>query len=185
MEDIKNFDIPEFIDLTEDKGKTKKVPKKETKLILEERGRLPKINRTLRDIYSGEEKIVNPDQYQALYDYWGSHEKIEKNFISKETEMQMRENPIRFWLLHGQLLQNLAIQLKAIYEDFFRLNDPGYFVRESKRLFTENNIALYDFEPLNTQNKTLNGVIIKNIPFVGNILIKPYENRQNRITLGN
>jgi hypothetical protein len=172
--------------------KTQKSAKKNTKPILtEERERLPRSNRTIVCPYCGNDKTLNPDQYQAYYDFLGSEEKIEREFICKDCEMESKRNPIKFWYKHGELLQDMARHTKIAF-DLFNKSSKGNEEFNSMRsmVLFHTKEAQFDDSDVEFVARQLNNgfpefhtLKLHKIPHVGTISIKPYEDKKNRIEI--
>jgi hypothetical protein len=179
MENINSIIIPDF---KAKKSRLKKQPQK----ILVEKQSLSRINRPLNCRYCESEKILNPDQYQNLFDLHGSEEKLKEEFFCKPCEMNMRGNPFLFWSIYGEHFHILSKNLKTVFEiyktsskspsDAIALQTMSFsFLKECK--ISDNN---YEFIII---DKLPIGMKIKNIPYVGTIVLNIYENRKNRITI--
>lgn len=183
MENITDFVLPVL-----DKPEKQKKQKKQPKQILEERPRLPRTNRTIKCAFCSSEKILNPDQYQGLFDYWGNEEKIEREFMCKDCDVAQKENPILFGAKHGELFINLTKKIRAAFEVFnssTRTNEHIVALQNMVNSFLsevkiDTRSAEYGTEP------APNGFIVKtlklnNMPFIGTITLHPYEQPINRI----
>ncbi len=181
MENIKNIEMPNFQAQPEQKP-TKKADK--TK-------KLPRKNRTIICPYCSNEKTLNPDQYQSYYDFLGSEEKIEKEFICKECEMDSKRTPIKFWYKHGEFLQELSKHIRISF-DLFNKSSKGNNEFNSMRsmVLFHTKEALIDDANVEFVARHLNNgfpefhtLKLHKIPHVGTIVIKPYEDKKNRIEI--
>jgi hypothetical protein len=166
----------------------KKKTTKESKNVVVEKQSLPRTNRTLGCIYCQTEKILNPDQYQKLFDIYETEEKIKEEFFCKPCEMQMKRNPFLFWAKHGELLHELAKSLKSTFDGFSNstksVNDASVLQRTCSEILTEykispDNVAFIS----NPSTNVPEALIIKNMPFTGEVIIKVYEPKNNRISI--
>ena len=176
--------------ITETPHKQKKVRKINiTKEIIDERPRLPRTNRTIKCAYCGTEKILNPDQYQALYDYWGSEDKISREFMCKDCEMDAKHNPFKFWAKYGEAFQTLSRKIRAAFEVFnssLKNNEDIIALQNMINSFlNENYIDIknveYGTEPAPNNKFTVKTLKLKTIPFIGTLTIQPYETTNNRL----
>ena len=185
MENTTTFQVPEGL-LTEKKNpldnlKPKKA-KKETTEILDTRPRLPRTNRTISCIYCGQERILNPDQYQAYYDYWGDEEKVARNFDCKPCEVARNDNPFKFWFKHSEQTRVTLKTLKAIFEVFKNTRDVAYLQNMTTTLFAEKFFLKVD--NFNANGKFMinyglpQGVEISCVPYVGTVQFLPYEEQE-------
>lgn len=193
MENITELELPDFTKIAESKKTANKPTKatKATKTIVAERDRLPRTNRTVVCAYCGADKILNPDQYQAYYDYWGTEEKINREFMCKDCEVDMKANPIRFWYKHGEILQTLSRHIKVSF-DIFNKSSKGNQEFNSMRsmvlFYTKEAMvddANVEFVARQMQNNLpeFHTLKLHKIPHVGTITLKPYENTKNRIEI--
>lgn len=194
MENIQEIEMPDFSS-KKPKASSKEVPEKTSnvkkKVLTEERERLPRTNRTVECAYCSAPKILNPDQYQSYFDYWGSEEKIAKEFMCKDCEILMRTNPIKFWYRHGEILQELARHIKVAFE-LFNKSSKGNQEFNSMRSMVlfhtkesgieESNVE-FVARQLNNNLPEFHTLKLHKIPHVGSITIKPYENTKNRIEI--
>lgn len=177
MENIDNIILPDF--------KAKKTrPKKEPKKVLVEKEALPRINRTVVCKFCGCDRILNPDQYQNLFDLHGSEEKVNEEFCCKPCEMNMKNNPFLFWTTYGEQLHVLSKNLKTAF-DIYKSSSKSpsdavamqnmsvSFLKECKIFDPNFEFIIVDRLPV--------GLKIKNFPFVGNVVLNVYENRKQRI----
>lgn len=176
MEDINKINLPVLKKKPGRKPTTNKIEKE----------LLPRINRDLFCIYCESEKTLNPDQYQALFDLYGSDEKIKDEFFCKPCEMQMKKNPFRFWTIYGDGYKNLIKNLKTTF-DIYRtsarsMEDAGALQSMSVNFLKECNIREPNFEFI-IKDAVPMGMCVKNVPFVGDILLNVYEPKPNRIII--
>jgi hypothetical protein len=185
MENITTFIVPDIANT-----KAKKVAKKKpTKEIIEERARLPRTNRTIPCAFCHQDKTLNPDQYQARYDFWGDEDKLQREFQCKECDMSAKTNPVRFWLEHSELLYLLTRKVRAAFEVFnasSRGNDDVVALQNMVNSFLSEvhidpRLAVYGTEPFAQNKITVKTLKLNNIPFVGTITLQPYENTEHRI----
>ena len=179
MENIDNIILPDF--------KAKKTrSKKEPKKVLVEKETLPRTNRTVVCKFCESDRILNPDQYQSLFDLHGSEEKISQEFCCKPCEMHMKNNPFSFWVIYGEHLQVLSKNLKTTFDlykssskspaDAVALQNMSIaFLKEVKILEPNFEFIVIDHLPV--------GMKIKNFPFVGTVILNVYENKKQRITI--
>lgn len=185
MENTSEFIVP----IIANKKAKKVAVKKPTKEIIEERARLPRTNRTIPCVFCHQEKTLNPDQYQARYDYWGDEDKLQREFQCKECEMLAKANPVRFGLEHGELLLNLTRKIRAAFEVFnasSRGNDDVIALQNMVNSFLsevhiDTRSAVYGTEPFGQNQITAKTLKINNIPFVGTITLQPYEHTEYRV----
>ena len=168
--------------------KTKRQKKQPPKQILEERPRLPRTNRTIKCAFCASEKILNPDQYQSLFDYWGNEEKIEREFMCKDCDVAMKDNPILFWAKHSELLPALARKIRAAFEVFnssIRDNENTVVLQNMVNSFLgevkiDTRLAEYGTEPA-ANGFTVKTLKLNNMHFIGTVTLYPYEQPSNRI----
>jgi hypothetical protein len=167
-------------------------PKNENGQIDENRPRLTRINRTVKCIHCEEEKILNPDQYQSYFDFWGTEDKITRNFFCKSCDVAMQENPFAFWYPKSELTKKLLRNLKTAFESFrvsARSNEDEiamtemivHFLKEAKIHVTPNLLSHSHLEFIIKDNVVV-GLKIKNIPFVGSLTLLPYESEKIKIS---
>ena len=179
MENIDSIILPDF--------KAKKTrPKKENKKVLVEKETLPRINRTVVCKYCESDRILNPDQYQSLFDLHGSEEKVAEEFCCKPCEMHMKNNPFYFWVTYGEPLHILSKNLKTtfdIYKTSARSQADAVALQNMTVSFMkEVKISDSNFEFIIVDRVPV-GMKIKNFPFVGEVILNVYENRKQRITI--
>lgn len=176
MENLDSIILP---DLT-----PKKRQKKEPEKILVEKQKLSRINRTITCKYCEEEKILNPDQYQALFDLHDSEEKIAEEFFCKSCDVKIRKNPFEFWARKGESLHELSKNLKSVFESFrvsqktqndvFVLQNSCAGILSQCKITPENvEFIIDDGNPTSLK--------IKNFPFIGEVVIHVYEPKPSRI----
>lgn len=165
-----------FLDETPVEESKKKAPKK----VLDVKERLMKVNRTVKCIFCDTERILNPDQYQTYFDYWGTEERVDKNFFCKPCDVKMQDNPIKFWFLNGDDLKTLSKNLKACFDLYTRSpraqNDLLSLQSMSTAFLNAAKIDGSNFEFI-VSNAVPVAMKIKNIPFVGDLQLNVYENR--------
>jgi hypothetical protein len=177
MENIDTFILPDI--------KKPEKPKKEPKMVPNARDRLTRSNREVPCAYCSEIKILNPDQYQLLFDTHGSDEKIKDEYMCKPCDMKAKNNPVEFWLRHGEQLHVLAKDLKEVY-DLFNAS-----FKTQQDLVALNNIVrdklsvlkISNFSILISRDNTARGIQLREFPFVGTINVKIYEDRKTRIEI--
>lgn len=177
MENIKSIILPDF------KAKKTRSKKEPTKILVEKES-LPRTNRTLVCKFCESDRILNPDQYQSLFDLHGSEEKVNEEFQCKPCEMSMKNNPFFFWAMYGEHLHILSKNLKTAF-DIYKTSSKSStdavamqnmstsFLKECKILDPNFEFIIIDKLPV--------GMKIKNFPFVGNIILNVYENKKQRI----
>ncbi len=158
--------------------------KKETTLIIDERPRLPRTNREVPCIYCGDIRTLNPDQYQSYFDYWGTEEKITRNFECKPCEILRTANPFSFHLIYSEQTRKFIKGLKAIFE-LYKSSPKGQDDVTSLQNMTNTMAAEYsmftgDFNSncefvIDPEKRLPNGLKVKNFPFVGSIEFAPYN----------
>ncbi len=171
--------------VSEKAEKPKKVKEpKELKQIPDNRPRLPKSNRTVVCNFCEADKILNPEQYQAYFDFYGDEEKINREFICKTCEVKAKENPFRFWTEHSPLVRKLCKNIKVAFEIFQRserFNEDVLALQNMVNGFlAEAYIAADKYEFISEKQLPV-ALRIKNIPFVDTIILQPYE--QNKILI--
>ena len=184
MENTNSIILPDF---KAKKTRNKKsASKKESKKVLVEKEALPRTNRTVFCKYCESERILNPDQYQSLFDLHGSDEKVNEEFCCKPCEMSMKNNPFYFWTIYGEQLHVLSKNLKTAF-DIYKTsakssadavamqNMSVSFLKECKIFDPNFEFIIVDRLPV--------GLKIKNFPFVGTVVLNVYENRKQRIII--
>jgi hypothetical protein len=167
MEDISKFEIPDFS--PKQRGRKKQGPKKIEKEVL------PRTNRWTKCAFCQLDRVHNPDQYQKRFDYFGSEEGILRNWKCQDCETEEKTNPFKFWFKHSDVINDLANEMKKIFESFLSDRDALKFQNTIIPLFDKNGIKEPNFK-LITNDGSPEGLHI-NFPFVGNVLIKPLEYR--------
>lgn len=191
MENIEKLEIPANFTDSEISKKQKKAENlkkaRESKKAGESTtDKLSKVNRVLPCIFCETERILNPTQYQAYFDYWGDEDKIKRNFICQPCDTQQKENPFSFWLINHDNIRKLSRGLKAIFEVYKsspKSYEDGLSLQSmTNHLVSENKINVENIEFI-LQNKLPTGLKIKNMPFVGAFEILPYnETKINILT---
>lgn len=185
MENIESFILPDITapkTTKASKGPAKKAPAK----VLVEKEVLSRVNRTVVCNYCDADKILNPDQYQQLFDIHGNEESLKAEFMCKPCEMEMKRNPIRFWTLFGEPLQVLSKHLKNAFESF---RNSAHTNQDVVNMQTQCMVHLKEcriIEPnfeFVIQDRQPVAMRIKNIPYVGSLILKVYEQRRNRINI--
>jgi hypothetical protein len=177
MEDITSIILPDL--------SPKKRQKKEPEKILVEKQKLSRINRTIVCKYCEEEKILNPDQYQALFDLHGSEEKINEEFYCKSCDVKMRKNPYEFWARKGDSLHELGKNLKNVFESFRvsqkSQNDVFVLQNSCAGILSQNKISPDNVEFIIDNQGNPTSLKIKNFPFIGEVMIHTYEPKATRL----
>lgn len=178
MENILSIVLPDF-------GKEKKTakPKKPPTVVTVEKSILSKINRTVTCKYCENQRILNPDQYQSLFEEHGSEEVLNEEFMCKPCYMNMKRNPIKFWTIFGESYQTLSKNLKYVFEAFKSSPQNNADVvtlqAESARVLKE--CGIIDNYEFVIHDKLPVAITIKSAPFVGIISLRVYEQKKNRI----
>lgn len=176
MEDTNKINLPDLSKKSKAK-KQKNTEQKET---------LPRTNREINCIYCENQKILNPDQYQALFDLHGSEQKVNEEFFCKPCEMQMRNNPFKFWTIYGEQFKTLIKNLKTTFEIYksssHSLEDATALQNMATSFLKECKIKEPNFEFIITDRNPV-GMTIKSVPFVGDVVLNVYESKNNRIII--
>jgi hypothetical protein len=172
MENTTTFKVPDF------EAKPQKPGKKIEKELL------TRINRDVKCAFCEQTKLLNPDQYQKRFDYYGSEDAIARNFQCQVCETQENTNPFRFWFDHSLVVNDLANDLKPIFRSFINGPKTGNEVvklqNETHDLLRENHIQAPNFEFL-VRNGLPEGIKF-NFPFIGLVVIKPLEyKKENKV----
>jgi hypothetical protein len=179
MENIDTIILP---DLQEKKPRAKKEPKQ----VLVQKTILPRINRTLTCNFCKSEKILNPDQFQLLFDIHETEDKVAEDFMCKQCEMQMKRNPYEFWTIHGNQFFELAKEIKVEFELFKQAakTQPNVLTLQNKctTILGNYRIANDNYEFI-TSNQLPIAIKIRNVPFVGAVILNVYENREKRVQI--
>ena len=174
MENIESIILPDL------NAKPKR-KKKESKTVLVEKETLPRVNRTVVCNYCDEEKILSPDQYQDLFESFQSEGKLKDEFSCKSCEMAAKDNPFAFWTVHGEQFQAVARRLKEIFDRYHasRHAEPDAVAMQtaSVDLLKTVHIREPNFEFV-IENRLPVAMRIRNVPFVGSVLLKVYESRR-------
>jgi len=178
MENIDQIVLPDF-------GKKEK-KEKEPKKVLVEKTQLSKINRKIDCNFCQTEKILNPAQYQTLFNLHDTEEKLKAEFMCKSCEMEMKRNPILFWAIHGNCFEILAKQVKTVFDDYRSsarsTQDLVNLQTDTMQLMLDSKIKDSSVEFLLTNNLPT-GLAIRNVPFVGTVTLNVYETKTNRIII--
>lgn len=190
MEDTTKFNIPDFevspegdqpASITEKKtpNKKEKVPNK-----------LPRMNRTVNCIHCSAARILNPDQYESYYSYWGDEDKILRNFVCQPCDSLRKDNPFKFWLMYSPLVLKTIRSLRTTFE-LYKSSSRSAEDQNSLYVMTNNILGqgnLYcgtDFPSncsLITENFLPVGVRLKKFPFVQEeIEFRPYDDVKVKI----
>lgn len=180
MENMEKLVVPDF-----SAQKSEEKPKKGDNLRkYREKQQLSKVNRNVPCIYCGTERILNPQQYQAYFDYWGDEDKVKRNFVCQPCDTEANKNPFLFWLNHHDSAKRLVRGLKAIFEVYKASpkaeSDVLSLQNMTVGLLGENKIDAPNMEFI-TENKLPTGIRVKNMPFVGTIELKPYNEQKIHI----
>lgn len=151
----------------------------------ETRTRLPKVNRSVKCVHCEQDRILNPEQYQSYFDYWGDEEKLLRNFICKPCDMQIQLNPFKFWTVHSDHYSKLSKTLKIAFDLFNNSQKTSNDEMNMTKMIVDTlKIANIEASPnllsnnhleFMIDNRVVRGMKIKNIPFVGTVTITPYE----------
>lgn len=166
---------------------TSETPKKRDNLKeYRDKKKLAKVNRNVTCIFCATERILNPEQYQAYFDYWGDEEKIKRNFVCQPCDTKQSENPFAFWVTHHEKTRKLTKGLKAIFEVYRASNKTDIDVKSLQdmtvHLLGEYQITGNNMEFI-IENQLPAGVKIRNMPFVGTIELKPYNETKINIII--
>lgn len=173
------FDLEEIANKSKGITVEEKVEKpKKLKQIPDTRPRLAKTNRTVKCNFCEDDRILNPEQYQAYYDFYGDEDKIAREFICKPCEVKQKDNPFLFWAEHSPLVKKLSKNIKVAFELFQKSEKYNQDVLVLQNMIngflTESKISTDKYEIVIERQSPV-GLIIKNFPFVGTITLKPYE----------
>lgn len=164
----------------------KKTAKKVNKTVLVEKESLPRVNRKVTCGYCQVDKILNPKQYQELFDVHGSEEKVESEFMCKPCEMDMKKNPFMFWAKYGNVFDPLIKEIRTIFDSFRaskrEVSDGVQLQNSTTVLFSNSKVPDTNFEFL-IENGSPVGILIKNMPFVGQIYLLPYSSGKDRVKI--
>ena len=186
MENITSLIPPQYTTFTEVPLKKEKKTTVKTQNIPADKTVLSKVNRTLVCKFCGSDKILNPKQYQELFDQYESEERLAEEFMCKPCEMAMRRNPFRFWTIYGDSYQILSKNLRAIF-DVFRgsqrtQEDAVRMQTATENLMREHSISNTLYEYVIRESVPV-GMAIKDIPYVGTVVLWVYEPKKQRIQL--
>jgi len=149
-----------------------------------DKDKLARINRQVRCIHCDSIRILNPDQYEAYFAYWGNEDKINRNFVCQPCDSAKKENPFKFWLKYSEQTKKLLKTLRATFE-LYKSSTRG--AAEQTALYTMINNALGEYRlyngtdfPINCQLINSNmlpiGITIYTFPFVDKTVeLRPYE----------
>ena len=170
MENKTTFEVPDF-----SKEKAKKPgPKQKTTTV--EKPLLPSINREVKCAFCEDIKILNPVQYQKRFDYFGSEEAIARHFQCQECETSEKTNPFLFGLKHNDIVNNLANNIKPIFERYInsgkQQTDVMALQQETDQVLSNAKVFPPNFEFIIAG--VPDGLKI-NFPFVVKVIIKPLE----------
>lgn len=187
MENIESFVLPDITASKTTKASKAPVKKSSAKVLMVEKEVLSRVNRMVTCNYCDVDKTLNPDQYQQLFDIAGSEETLKVEFMCKPCEMEMKRNPIRFWTLFGEPLQVLSKHLKNAFEIF---RNSAHTNRDVVNMQTQCMVHLKECKIIEPnfefviQDRQPVAMRIKNIPYVGSLILKVYEQqRRNRINI--
>ena len=179
MENVESIILPDF------DAKPKR-QKKASKTVLVEKESLPRVNRTVVCNYCDTGKVLNPEQYQILFNMHENEEKLQAEFMCKACEMAAKRNPVEFWTVHGEQLHDLSKNLKTafdLYKNSARQPQDAVAMQTMSINFLKD---CHIFEPnfeFVTENRVPVALKIKSIPYVGTVVLKVYESRKYRINL--
>lgn len=179
MENIDQILLP---DMAKKPEKVPKPRKTSQTPLTEVKERLPKTNRNVECAYCNTVKILNPVQYQLLFDIHGSDDKITQEYMCKSCEMTMRGNPIKFWITHGELLHDLCRKLKGSFDTFKQNRNSVELQQTAVAMMHSANVYEPNFQFIIEDGNPV-GMAILRFPFVGQITLKVYEQRKNRIII--
>lgn len=180
MEELNKIILPEF------SKKTQEEKKKPLKKIPNSRERLGKTNREVKCSYCQTLKILNPSQYQSLFDFYGSEEKVEENYMCKPCDMDAKENPIKFWSLHGDFWNPLLKDLKDLFDAFNESNKSRNDFVTLQQIVAKKLLSVHiasEFTLLLERDNTARGIQLKKFPFIGTLNLKIYEQKEKRIQI--
>lgn len=187
MENIDDLILPESI------KKPKKTTRKKSKpkTIKTDKTVLARTNREVPCAYCQETRVLNPDQYQRYFDYYGSEDKLKKEFVCKSCDMAMQDDPHTFWAKHSlgsKSFASLGKEIKDIIDMFKGSSrtpqDLQVFNRQVSDKVTEYHIKPENLEFVIDRASNLPIMLkISNLPFIGKITLKPYETKDNRIEI--
>jgi len=180
MEDINSIILPDF------NKKPEEEKKKPLKKVPNARERLTRTNREVCCAYCGNSRILNPDQYQTLFDTYKSEEGVNANFMCKPCDMDSQENPIKFWTIHGNFWNPVMKEIKEMFEAFNSSNKTQQdfitlqriIATPLKKVHIEGNYTI-----LLSRDNFARGIQFKNFPFIGTLNIKVYEQKEKRIEI--
>ena len=145
---------------------------------------LSKVNRPMNCIFCETERILNPQQYQAYYDYWGDEDKIKRNFVCKPCEVKQNDNPFLFWLTNHEMVKRLNRGLKATFEVYKSSGRSTEDVLALQNMTTnflqQNKIDSANMEFI-LENQLPVAIKIKNMPFVGTFEFRPYTEEKIKL----
>lgn len=147
---------------------------------------LKKKNRTLKCKITGRDIIVKPDKYERLFKYYGDEDKIKKNFISYSVEKEAREPTFKFWFENCSEMKYFKSRIIKILETFKiskrTQNDVLDLQTQSSHLCNSSGVDFSSIEFIqsdDSKGRYLQGIIIKNIPFIKTYKITINEKTTN------
>jgi len=167
------------------------IPKKEKneskKTVLVEKESLPRKNRTITCRYCQVDKILNPNQYQTLFDACGSDEqRVTEEFMCKACEMSMKRNPFLFWSNYGDAFSGIIKDVKSIFDTFRNsrreVSDAVNLQNSSVSVLQGYKIPDSNFEFIVVEGLP-SGIRIRNVPFVGSISLNVYKTGKEKIEI--
>ena len=166
--------IPDFSKKEEKpkKGRPPSPPKTVEKEVL------PRTNREVKCAYCEATKILNPDQYQKRFDYFGSDDAVARHFQCQDCETAENTNPFRFWFTHSPIVNNMALRLKPVFETYVMEPNPQRLQDDTHTIMIENGIRPPNYAFV-IENGLPEGLTI-NFPFVGVVTIRPKEFRMEK-----
>jgi hypothetical protein len=173
MENKTTFELPVFEKESKEKGK----PGPKQKATTVEKPLLPSINREVKCVYCEESRTMGPAPYQKKFDYYGSEEAIARHFQCQECETAEKTNPFKFHLEHSDVVNNLANNIRPIFE---RYNNSGKQQQDVLNLqsYTDQVLGQAKVFAPNYEFLITNGLpdgLKINFPFVGKVIIRPLE----------
>lgn len=172
------FIIPDLTNPTFITEKSEEVADENLQSKSKEPKKLAKVNRPINCIFCESERILNPKQYQSYFDYWGDEEKIKRNFVCKPCEMLQNENPFSFWLKNHDSVKKVVRALKAVFEVYKGSSkaqeDVVTLQNMTNNVLKDVHVDITKIEFL-LENRLPVAVRVKNMPFVGDFEIRPYD----------
>jgi|TARA_R110000803_G_scaffold51753_2_gene106788 hypothetical protein len=140
---------------------------------------IKKVNRTLTCKVTGREIIVKPDKYKKLLEYYGTEEKVQKNFVSYTVEKETKTPTFEFWFSNCIEMKNFEHLITMILNNY-RNSDRGTIQvaklqDDSFNLCDATGINKYNIEFIQSSDdvgRYVSGITIKGIPFIGKYKIE-------------